>query len=38
MKEYSLKLCNGRRLALLEGGYYYEHLGINVVSFCQGFK
>lgn len=38
MKEYALKLCNGRRFALLEGGYYYEHLGINVVSFCQGLE
>jgi len=38
MKEYALKLCNGRRFALLEGGYFYEHLGINVVSFCQGFE
>jgi acetoin utilization deacetylase AcuC-like enzyme len=38
MKEYSLKLSNGRRFALLEGGYFYEHLGINVVSFCQGFE
>lgn len=38
MKEYALKLCNGRRFALLEGGYYYKHLGINVVSFCQGLE
>ncbi len=38
MKEYSLKLCKGRRFAILEGGYYYEHLGINVVSFCQGLE
>ncbi|GAH78812.1 unnamed protein product, partial [marine sediment metagenome] len=38
LKEYALKLCNGRRFALLEGGYFYEHLGINVVSFCQGLE
>jgi acetoin utilization deacetylase AcuC-like enzyme len=38
MKEYSLELCEGRRYAILEGGYYFEHLGINVVSFCKGFE
>lgn len=38
MKKYSLELCEGRRFALLEGGYYFEHLGINVVSFCKGFE
>ncbi len=38
MKEYSLKLCNGKRFAILEGGYYFQDLGKNVVSFCQGFE
>lgn len=38
MKKYSKKLCDGKRYALLEGGYYHEDLGINVDSFCQGFK
>ena len=38
MKEYSEKLCNGRRYVLLEGGYNHNVLPINVDSFCQGFK
>lgn len=38
MKEYSMKLCNGRRFAILEGGYYFQDLGKNVVYFCQGFE
>ncbi|MFX0038394.1 MAG: histone deacetylase family protein [Promethearchaeota archaeon] len=38
MKEYSLKLCQGRRYALLEGGYNHSVLPKNVNSFCQGFK
>lgn len=38
MKQYSEKLCNGRRYALLEGGYNHEALGINVDSFCAGFE
>ena len=38
MKEYSEKLCNGRRFALLEGGYNHDVLGKNVNAFCQGFK
>ena len=38
MKEYSKKLCEGRRYALLEGGYNHEVLPKNVNSFCQGFK
>jgi len=38
MKEYSKKLCNGRRFALLEGGYNHEVLGKNTDAFCQGFK
>jgi acetoin utilization deacetylase AcuC-like enzyme len=38
MKKYSAKLCNGRRFALLEGGYNHEVLPNNVDSFCQGFK
>ncbi len=38
MKEYSEKLCNGRRYALLEGGYNHNVLPENVDSFCQGFK
>ena len=38
MKIYSEKLCEGRRFALLEGGYNHEVLPKNVDSFCQGFK
>ncbi len=38
MKEYSEKLCKGRRYALFEGGYYHPDLGPHVHSFCQGFR
>ncbi len=38
MKKYSEKLCNGRRFALLEGGYNHKELPGNIDSFCQGFK
>ncbi|MFX0060401.1 MAG: histone deacetylase family protein [Candidatus Hodarchaeota archaeon] len=38
MKEYSEQLCEGRRYALLEGGYNHSVLPKNVDSFCQGFK
>jgi acetoin utilization deacetylase AcuC-like enzyme len=38
MKVYSDKLCDGRRYALLEGGYNHSVLGPNIDSFCQGFK
>jgi len=38
MKEYSEKLCNGCRYALLEGGYNHSVLGKNVNAFCQGFQ
>lgn len=37
MKEYSEKLCGGRRYALLEGGYNHAVLGMNVDAFCEGF-
>jgi len=38
MKVFSEKHCRGRRYALLEGGYYYEDLGINIHAFCEGFR
>jgi acetoin utilization deacetylase AcuC-like enzyme len=38
MKEYSEKLCGGRRYALLEGGYNHEAIGINADAFCEGFR
>ncbi|MHA1110020.1 MAG: histone deacetylase family protein [Promethearchaeota archaeon] len=37
MKKYSMKLCRGRRYALLEGGYNYSLLPTNFDSFCKGF-
>jgi len=37
LKEYSLKLCQGRRYALLEGGYNYRLMPTNFDSFCKGF-
>ena len=33
----ALRLCQGRRFAVLEGGYYLPDLGANVAAFCQGF-
>jgi acetoin utilization deacetylase AcuC-like enzyme len=38
MKEYSNKLCQGRRYALLEGGYNHSVLPNNVQSFCNGLE
>jgi len=38
MKTYSEKLCEGRRYALLEGGYNHDVLPKNANSFYQGFK
>lgn len=38
MKKYSEKLCEGKRYALLEGGYNHSVLPKNVDSFCQGLK
>lgn len=37
MKEYSEKLCMGRRYAILEGGYNHKVIGLNVDAFCEGF-
>jgi len=37
MKEYSERLCRGRRYAILEGGYNHEAIGLNTDSFCEGF-
>ena len=37
MKEYS-DMCNGRRYAILEGGYNHDVIGKNLDAFCQGFK
>ncbi|MHA1310246.1 MAG: histone deacetylase family protein [Candidatus Helarchaeota archaeon] len=38
MKDFAEDKCNGKRFGILEGGYYTKDLGINVNSFCQGFK
>jgi len=38
LKKFSKRLCNGRRFAVLEGGYYLQDLGENVLAFCQGFE
>ncbi|MHA1149010.1 MAG: histone deacetylase family protein [Promethearchaeota archaeon] len=38
MKKYSERLCNGRRYALLEGGYNHTVIGNNVDHFCKGLK
>jgi acetoin utilization deacetylase AcuC-like enzyme len=37
-KEFSLENCQGRRFAVLEGGYNHSVLGRNVRSFLQGFR
>jgi len=33
----ALRLCRGRRFAVLEGGYHLPDLGANVRAFCRGF-
>lgn len=38
MKDYSDRLCEGRRYALLEGGYNHDAIGTNFDSFCEGFR
>ncbi|MHA1265366.1 MAG: histone deacetylase family protein [Candidatus Helarchaeota archaeon] len=38
MKDFAEDKCQGRRYALLEGGYYHPDFGINVHAFCQGLK
>jgi len=32
----ALRICGGRRFAVLEGGYYLPDLGANVLAFCRG--
>ena len=38
MKEFAENRCGGRRYALLEGGYNFEKMAINIKAFCKGFK
>ncbi|MFZ1613398.1 MAG: hypothetical protein WAT51_04460 [Holophaga sp.] len=37
VRESAKRLCQGRRFAVLEGGYYLPDLGVNVAAFCRGF-
>jgi len=37
VKQASMRLCRGRRFAVLEGGYHLPDLGANVAAFCRGF-
>lgn len=38
MRDFAEEKCQGRRYALLEGGYYHPDFGINVHAFCEGFQ
>lgn len=38
VKSFAEKSCQGKRYAILEGGYCYEDLGINIHAFCEGFR
>ncbi len=38
VKEFAEERCEGRRFAVLEGGYNHEVLGKNVKAFVEGFK
>ncbi len=38
VKEYSLEKCEGRRFAVLEGGYNHSVLGKNVRAFVEGLE
>lgn len=38
MKQLANRVANGRRFAILEGGYYLPDLGKNVIEFCKGFR
>ncbi len=38
MKKFAHRAANGRRFAVLEGGYYLPDLGKNVLTFCRGFR
>lgn len=37
VKEQSLRLCKGRRFAILEGGYNYALMAYNLDAFCKEF-
>jgi len=38
VKDYSQKVCQGRRFGVLEGGYNHAVLGLNVRAFVEGMK
>ena len=38
MYEFAEKRCEGRRYALLEGGYNFQDLGKNILAFCEGLR
>ena len=38
MYDFAKERCDGRRYALLEGGYNFEDLGKNVLAFCEGLR
>lgn len=38
MHEFAEERCEGRRYALLEGGYNFADLGKNVLAFCEGLR
>lgn len=38
MYEFAVEHCNGRRYALLEGGYNHQDLGKNIHAFCEGLR
>ncbi|MBN2228075.1 MAG: histone deacetylase family protein [Candidatus Thorarchaeota archaeon] len=38
MNDFAQERCDGRRYALLEGGYNYKDLGKNILAFCEGLR
>lgn len=38
MHDFAEERCQGRRYALLEGGYNFQDLGKNVLAFCEGLR
>jgi len=38
MHDFAEERCEGRRYGLLEGGYNFEDLGQNILSFCEGLR
>jgi len=38
MYDFAEERCEGRRFGLLEGGYNFEDLGINIHAFCEGLR